>query len=291
MMNIVRRHLPLATLAAAALALALLAMGLGGIELQPGKPFALSGPSQGGGGGGGASLDIRLVLVAFIWICLIVSVIGLIVSPSLRRQLLRAIPVYLVWGLLIYLALSWLYSQAMSPGAPPAAPPLAADNLPQPPPEVAPAVPPAFVSSPPQWLVLAVSLAVGLLAVAAVWLVARAARRPRPESQLAQLARGAQSALIGIESGEGLRNAVLRCYAEMSQVLAEQRGVQRDKTVTPREFETRLIAAGLRDEHIRRLTRLFESVRYGSREPGPREEREAVACLQAIVEAYGRPKP
>ncbi|HWQ12371.1 MAG TPA: DUF4129 domain-containing protein, partial [Roseiflexaceae bacterium] len=112
---------------------------------------------------------------------------------------------------------------------------------------------------------------------------------PRPQSALAQLAREAGAALAGLEAGADLRNTVLRCYAEMSRVLEARRGIQRDKTTTPREFEARLAAAGLRDEHIRRLTRLFERVRYGPRAPGPREEREALACLRAIVEAYGTP--
>jgi hypothetical protein len=53
--------------------------------------------------------------------------------------------------------------------------------------------------------------------------------------------------------------------------------------MTPREFEARLATAGLREDHIQRLTRLFEAVRYGTQSPGKREEREAVDCLTAIV--------
>ena len=59
--------------------------------------------------------------------------------------------------------------------------------------------------------------------------------------------------------------------------------------MTPREFEQVLGGLGLRDEHIQQLTRLFERVRYSAAAPGEREEREAEACLSAIVAAYGRP--
>jgi hypothetical protein len=56
--------------------------------------------------------------------------------------------------------------------------------------------------------------------------------------------------------------------------------------MTPREFEQHLAEAGLGDDHIRRLTRLFESVRYGSNIPTKAEEEEALSCLNAIAEAY-----
>lgn len=284
-MPTLRKYLPLA---AAALALLALAAGIGGLTLQPGRPLQLELPAAGAGGGSGGGFDIRLALVAFIWFCLIVSAVGLAVSRSLRRYLLRTLPIYIVYGLLLYLFFSWLWSQAGAGGGAEVQPPPLTEAGPTPPPLAAqPLDPPAFVANPPQWLVLGVSLAVGLAVVGAIWLIARRARRGKPEDALAQLAHQARSALTSLESGEELRNAVLRCYAEMSRVLGERRGVQRDKTMTPREFEARLAAVGVRDEHIRRLTRLFERVRYGGHEPGAREEREAVACLTAIVEAYG----
>jgi hypothetical protein len=43
----------------------------------------------------------------------------------------------------------------------------------------------------------------------------------------------------------------------------------------------------MRDDHIRRLTRLFESVRYGGNTATEREKREAVDCLNAIARTYG----
>ena len=57
--------------------------------------------------------------------------------------------------------------------------------------------------------------------------------------------------------------------------------------MTPRDFEAHLASRGFRDEHIGRLTRLFETVRYSSSDPGPEAEAEAIACLTAIVNEYG----
>jgi hypothetical protein len=233
-----------------------------------------------------AGFDVRLLFTATLWIVLIISAVGLVVSRSLRRYLIRMLPLYVLYGLLAYLIFSNIQSCAVQPegsaGVPSGQEQAAAPPLPQ---QALPARP-EYIANPPQWLVLTVSLALGLLVVGAIWLIVYRARK-RPASELAQIAREAQTALAGLESGEDMRNAVLRCYAEMSRVLSQRRGVQRDKTVTPREFEVRLATAGLRDDHIRRLTRLFEMVRYGPRDPGEREEREAVACLQAIVAAYG----
>jgi hypothetical protein len=71
----------------------------------------------------------------------------------------------------------------------------------------------------------------------------------------------------------------------MVRILNEQRGIQRRKHMTPREFEIRLEEAGFPGEPVRQLTRLFEQVRYGAKALGAQEERQAVACLTAIVEA------
>ena len=84
-----------------------------------------------------------------------------------------------------------------------------------------------------------------------------------------------------------MRNVVIRCYAKMSQVLRQSRKIQRHSAMTPREFGNHLAEIGLGDEHIQRLTRLFEGVRYGYRPSEWPVEREAIECLQAIVQTYG----
>ncbi|HET9223096.1 MAG TPA: DUF4129 domain-containing protein, partial [Roseiflexaceae bacterium] len=145
---------------------------------------------------------------------------------------------------------------------------------------------PAFAANPTSWLIVVVSaLLVGLL-LAAIWFFWRRLRAQA--SPLERLANQAEQALADLQSGGDLKDTVLRCYREMSRILSEQRGVTRPRDMTPREFEQQLAAVGLGDEHIRRLTRLFERVRYGARQAGEHEEREAVACLSAIARAYER---
>jgi hypothetical protein len=73
----------------------------------------------------------------------------------------------------------------------------------------------------------------------------------------------------------------------MTRVLITQKGIAREAAMTPREFETALAETGLPRESVRRLTRLFEDVRYGTMMPGRREELVAVDCLTDIVEACG----
>jgi hypothetical protein len=121
-----------------------------------------------------------------------------------------------------------------------------------------------------------------------IWFVWQ--RRPQRSSLAGPkelLALEARRAIDTLHAGRDLKDTVLRCYREMSQVLQEQRGIQRQKGMTPREFEKYLAEIGLRDEHIRRLTRLFESVRYGDNVSSERDKREAMDCLRAIVRAYG----
>ena len=54
---------------------------------------------------------------------------------------------------------------------------------------------------------------------------------------------------------------------------------------TPREFATHLRKRGMKDEHVDRLTRIFETVRYGGRS-GVGFVDEAIACLESIQRAY-----
>jgi hypothetical protein len=107
----------------------------------------------------------------------------------------------------------------------------------------------------------------------------------KPPSTTDQLKAEIESALSELQSGVDLQNVIIRCYADMSQILNEQRGVQRQQDMTPREFERQLQEIGLPHAAIQRLTRLFEEVRYGNAKLGQEAEQEAIDCLSAIAEA------
>lgn len=155
------------------------------------------------------------------------------------------------------------------------------------------------------WSVGGVLLAVTL--GGAWWLF----RERRQSDALARIGAEAERAWQAVRAGGGLRAAIMACYRQMSEVLAEVHGLQRDAFVTAAEFETLLTGAGVPGEPVRQLTRLFERVRYGrgtltstlgARETeGEREaeaeaeaeteaEAQALACLQAIV-TYCRTLP
>lgn len=59
--------------------------------------------------------------------------------------------------------------------------------------------------------------------------------------------------------------------------------------MTPGEFALRLEQSGLPGDAVRRLTRLFERVRYGNQKAGLKDTNEAVACLTAILQYCGEP--
>ena len=121
-----------------------------------------------------------------------------------------------------------------------------------------------------------------VLLIAGIWYFWRRSRPvANPMTELAQ------AAIESIQAGGDVQSVVLRCYLEMSQVLGQQRGIERARAMTPREFAQHLATSGVRDEHILQLTRLFEGARYGAQPPSPRDERAAVECLTAIVQAYG----
>jgi hypothetical protein len=130
-----------------------------------------------------------------------------------------------------------------------------------------------------------------LAACAATVIVLFRRLRQREPAPLDRLVEEAQGALKELRSGADLRDTISRCYAEMMRVISEQQGVNRDPSLTPREFEQRLAAVGLGDMHIRRLTRLFERVRYSPHPPGPPEEHEAEECLAAIIASHHTRRP
>lgn len=219
------------------------------------------------------------VLQPIFWALLLFSLIYAFVSPRFRRTLLRTFLTIILMVILLSMLSERL--ELEDTGQEPADTSGAALEpgnavLPD---------PPAFITNPPTWFIMIVNVVLALLFAGVIWLFWRLLR-PRPDPQTL-LIQQAEQALIDLEAGGDLRDVVLRCYAGMSQVLRESRNVERRRAMTPREFESHLAEIGLRDEHIRHLTHLFEGVRYGARPTTRRTELEAMDCLRAIVHAYG----
>jgi len=217
-------------------------------------------------------LAVALVLFPF-------SLIYVLLSRKARKRLLRNII-----SLLLFIVLSYMLANGQLNLLNRNAITLPDVSL-QP---VAPGSELTFIAPTSQWPAFIVSLGLALLITAlvlgALWFIWRCYAQ-RPPAPLEQLAQEAQGALNALQAGGDIKNVIIRCYFEMSQVLSVQRGIQRQSEMTPREFEVQLKALGLPSRPVQQLTRLFEAVRYGNTAPGAEEERQAVESLSAIIQA------
>ncbi len=145
---------------------------------------------------------------------------------------------------------------------------------------------PDIVTSPPGWLTAIIVTAVVLVIVAVIWFIWRRlkARQSDVSPGVAQIA---EQTLADLDRGADVWDAVLGCYTDMIRHLGSNPRHRRLRAMTPREFDTHLARTGLNDAHIHRLTRLFETVRYGRRASDEAMAREARDCLSSIVSTYG----
>jgi hypothetical protein len=272
----------------AAAALFFLAAGLAQLELLPGLPLPMIlqeevPPGTIEGLPGGDTIIFILRVVYFIGLILLpFFVIYLVINPKARKQFLRDLLRVGAFLLMMYMLYNLFRSfrqqgvEELGEGG--------GGGLG----DIYPMELVEFTPSAAPWLVNALATLLAVLLAGLVGVLLWAALRRRPAEQpLKQIAVEAQSALDAIEAGGDLRNIVIRCYAEMSRVLSEQRGIQRPADMTPREFETALARQGMPRQPVQALTRIFEEVRYGVKVPGEREERQARESLAAIVEACG----
>jgi hypothetical protein len=93
----------------------------------------------------------------------------------------------------------------------------------------------------------------------------------------------AENALQALKNGLDLKDVIVNCYRQVSLVLEKEQGIEREDSMTTREFENLLEAAGAPHDPIHELTRLFEAVRYGKWQANPTDEQKALHCLEAIM--------
>lgn len=114
------------------------------------------------------------------------------------------------------------------------------------------------------------------------WLLSRAFRLSRKEDPLAVEAEAAVQAIV---NGQTLSDVIIRCYLNMESVIAQERGIERGQSVTPREFEAYLVEKGIPQKPVLQLTGLFEKARYGNQTLNEQDEQAAVNCFIAIQNA------
>lgn len=217
-------------------------------------------------------------------IALLVFLVGLLLSPELRKRLLQFLIRVTLTALGLYYLLknyggNLLFLQNFGGGAPAEvefvdAPPMPVFE----PPQVSPTV---------SYLI---SFGFALLLVVSLWVIYRAWKKftaLHAITPLEEIAHIARSSLQDLSTGRDSSDVIVRCYLQMSDVVADKHQLERDAAMTPQEFALRLERAGLPGEAVRRLTRLFEMVRYGDRKSSPRDVNEAVSCLKTILHYCG----
>lgn len=288
----------LTLLAVAVLALLLLIPGVAQMDLAPGMPFEriwqflLDQFARGGPIGspppefeqaGRFIIDLMRIVFLVALIAFPFAVILTLIDPELRKRVLKST----LRLILLLVVLSFFLRERMDEVETEAQP----FGQEAPSGEFAPAEPLPYEEfqpdNIPRGLVWGLSLALGLVVAVVILTVVNQLRTSRSVTRLPlqDIEREAQSALDEIRQGGDLRDTILRCYAQMTRVVRELRGVRRDRAVTAREFTDSLIGAQLPEAPVQRLTRLFERARYGAETAKPEEEEEAIASLQAIIEA------
>jgi len=265
-----------------ALVLGLLAGALHGAELWDSPSLPVEAPAHGGIATTAGPTCLVPGFQALLLFGLAGGAVALFTREGRREVFLRvAVGLGLVAVVLAVLSLLTFPGNGVAlPGRP-------ATESPSPstaPPEAAPD---AFLQ-PPAW---AISLAALSLAAVLAWWAWRLADRPREAGSPQEGVRPpptADDAPTVPRSEAPVAGTVPLCWARMARLLSARSGVAIAPSATPREFCETLKGRGFHHAAIRRLTGLFEEVRYGARGDEPRRE-EARAALAALEEKYGPP--
>lgn len=266
----------------AVVALLLLSAGLSDLVLLPGRPLPRGEEAEALYGIGIGALPrspLTDLLIFGLWVFSLLlfpaSLIYFIFSREARRRVLGMLA-FLLWLPALFILMRsrpdlWQRQNVQMPELP------YPEEL---------ALWEEFVASPPRCLITVTAVGLGILSAAIiVGAIRTLGRRSQRGTPLQSLAQEAGDAIEALQAGADFKDTVMRCYHQMGQVLNAQRGLEREQAMTPREFERYLREAGIPGEPVRRLTRLFEGVRYGDRPPDKDQEEQAIVCLTFIIEA------
>jgi hypothetical protein len=148
-------------------------------------------------------------------------------------------------------------------------------------------IPPSiFVANPQPWMfpLIAVIAAVALALVTFGVLLLLSKRFRGGQPRYLNIANNAQNALDEIKEDRfEFSDVIIRCYAEMSQTLADEKDILRSKAMTTHEFEQELLSKGFPARPVQQLTRLFEQVRYGHQQTSNNQKQVAMQALGDII--------
>ena len=268
-------------------ALTVLAISLNAVPFREGQHFGQNGATDFQAAPeeiGQIWVEVPLWKQIIVWglAGLMLILIGVLLSPEMRRRLLRIFirVAFTFWAIYFLIKRGIINPNLFGGGE---APPSQDITVPLPVFE-APQVSPTF-----SYLI---SFAIALTWLVVIWLLYRGWKRysslnaKKPLDEIAKIAR---SSLNELSSGRNSSDVIINCYLRMSDVVSDKRHLHRATAMTPHEFALHLEQAGLPGDAVIRLTRLFEAVRYGARKTGPQDINEAVSCLKTILHYCGEP--
>ena len=232
------------------------------------------------------AVSLQSQLLFWVSMILLIMLIGVLVSPEMRKRMIRILirVAFTYWAFYFFFTRYGDSLAALGQALNPAGNDQTGNE--------AEALPPP-VFEPPQetaWISFLVGLLFVLFIALLAWRFSRFWKEYAGRSgskSLNEIARIARSSLRELSSGRESTDVIMNCYFRMSDVVADKRNLQRGVAMTPAEFAMRLEQAGLPGEAVKKLTRLFESVRYVGHRSGPKEVNEAVACLTTILHYCG----
>jgi hypothetical protein len=277
----------------ALLALVGLAMTLNALQMDPGKPLSfyqlapqIYDPGMPGGLERTLLAAIRVLLILG-WVVLPAYALLLVFSKRARKQFLRDMATFLPIVIMLYLLSRAKTSQNAAEQINPRM--FNIGGLAEG--QAGSEVPPPVYQAPPEWLTTTITVGLVViisLAVVLIFLALYRRSKGRALEPLHHIQQEAQAALDAIEAGGDLREVIIRCYVQMIEALRQYRSIQRDRDMTPHEFEAYLEQRGLPLAPVQQLTLLFEQARYSGSTPARQDERAAVASLTAIIAACQR---
>jgi Na+-transporting methylmalonyl-CoA/oxaloacetate decarboxylase gamma subunit len=233
-------------------------------------------------GQGLAPLIEQIIAVTALGLILFAMVVSVLRPKSLWEALKRALPAALWFAAILLILLRWRDRPFFRE---PKDAPAGVGTAPAAPDQPFPTLEQVHV---PSWVtflfVLGALLLIGVTIFVA-WRLWRARTRTTPIEELADLTRRYAQEL---RYGAPVHETILRCYREMCQLLSERFHLEISRAMTAREFERRLAQIGVLEEHIVRMSRLFEWARYSPARPSPEHEHEALQLLEEIARIYGR---
>ena len=272
-------------------ALMLLTIGLRDVNLKTSAPIDFE-QHEADSGSRLASLALNRAFIVVT--VLLISFMLLLILPYTFRK--RGMAVLFFLSILAYI----FYLSSGSPiqrNLPESmrTPPGHTDELTPPAVHLTPAVvmPPWAEFHPPQFSKLSlylISLAVTFSLIFIVWMIYRwrqSQASPGKAQLLEEIGEAARLTLDDLAAGRYERDAVINCYARMSDIVMHSHHIERGVSRTATEFAARLESAGLPRDSVHRLTRLFEAVRYGAHAPQSIEIEEARGCLADIARYCG----